>query len=592
MVNLLPSEILRSRVADGVVLESVFPLPRPARAVGVWLERWATARPRSVFLAERDGAAPGWRVLEYGEALHKVQAIGSALLAMGAEPTRPVMILSDNSIDAALLALACQHIGVPVATVSSAYSLLSKDFGRLRAVSEQLAPAFVFADDVVRYAAALEVVSEHRPRVLSSAGAEGVKTISQLTATPVSGALREAWSRVGPDTIAKILFTSGSTGTPKGVVNTQRMLTSNQESLATCWPFLHLRPPVIVDWLPWSHTFGANHNFNMVLRNGGTLYLDRGRPAPGLIDTTLKNLAEVGPTLWVNVPRGFDQAVAVLEREPELARKVFSNLDVIFHAAAALNPSTRQRLRAVAQRAGRPDVFMTAAWGATETAPLATSAHFESDAPGCLGAPIPGVRLKLARVEDHLELRVAGPNVTPGYWRRGGGIDAVKLDEDGFLPTGDAGRMADPADPNAGVCFVGRIGENFKVSAGTWVNVASVRLGVVDTCAPLVLDAVIAGHDRDFLGALLFRSPAAQGISEAELRARVIALLTRYNSERPGATERIRRAVLVDAPLSLDHGETTDKGYTNQRRVLQRRADEVRRLFADAPDHGVLILDS
>jgi feruloyl-CoA synthase len=398
---------------------------------------------------------------------------------------------------------------------------------------------------------------------------------------------------IGPDTIAKVLFTSGSTGEPKGVVNTHRMLTVNQESLRSCWPFLDGAPPLVVDWLPWSHTFGGNHNFNLVLRNGGTLYLDRGRPVPGLVDVTLRNLADVWPTIWFNVPRGFDQAVAELERDGELARAVLRHLRVLFYAAAALGATTRARLEAVARAAGNADIFFTSAWGSTETSPLATSAHFATRTTGVLGLPVPGVSLKLARVADRLELRVKGANVTPGYWQRGGAILPAPLDEDGFLPTGDAGRLVDEAHPEAGVAFAGRISENFKLSSGTWVNVGAVRLAVVDACAPLVADVIIAGHDRAALGALIILAPApgATGRADDALRLRLQRALVTYNRAHAASSERIDCALVLARPLSLDEGETTDKGYTNQRRVLENRALEVERLFATPRDPEVLRLD-
>jgi feruloyl-CoA synthase len=357
------------------------------------------------------------------------------------------------------------------------------------------------------------------------------------------------------------------------------MLTANQESLAACWPFLAHTPPVIVDWLPWSHTFGSNHNFNLILRNGGSLYLDRGRPVPGLIETTIGNLADVAPTLWFNVPRGFDQAVALLEADPAVAARVFARLDLVFYAAAALGPATRARLEQVAARTGR-EVFFTSAWGSTETSPLATSAHFATPTTGNLGLPVPGVALKLARAQDRLELRVRGANVTPGYWQPGGGIDPIALDADGFLPTGDAGKLVDDARPAAGVVFAGRLGENFKLSSGTWVNVAQVRLAVVEALAPFVLEVVIAGHDRDALGALVFLTAAGAALDADERTVRFHAMLTSYNLAHPQTSERISRARIEIAPLSLDDGETTDKGYTNQGGVLARRASSVAALFA------------
>jgi feruloyl-CoA synthase len=547
--------------------------------VGDWLVRWARERPDVTFLAERD-ASGAWARTSYAKALAAVEGIASALLELGARPNRPVMILSDNGVDAALVALAAMHAGLPVSPVSSAYSLVSTSFARLREVATQLGPGVVFVDDPARYAHAISALELRGVPVLASAEG-GTHRVRELAANPRSGALERAFIALKPETIAKVLFTSGSTGRPKGVVNTQRMLTSNQESLAACWPFLATQPPVVVDWLPWSHTFGGNHNFFLVLRNGGTLFIDRGRPAPGLIETTVHNLADVSPTLWFNVPRGFDQAVAMLEEDPVKAAAVFAKLALVFYAAAALSPSTRARLEKVAAAAGRSDVFFTSAWGSTETSPLSTSAHFHTRTTGILGVPVPGVQIALVPVQDRLEIRVRGPNVTPGYWKRGGTIAPVALDEDGFLPTGDAGRLADEARPEEGVVFVGRLSENFKLSSGTWVNVAHVRLGLVDACAPLVLDAVIAGHDRPEVGALLFLSPAAKRLAPDDVRERIWTALTHYNNAHHANSERVVRIVLLEQPPSLDEGETTDKGYTNQRRVLEHRAAEVERLFTD-----------
>jgi feruloyl-CoA synthase len=401
-------------------------------------------------------------------------------------------------------------------------------------------------------------------------------SVASLRTTAVTRAVDDAFAAVSGDTIAKLLFTSGSTGVPKAVVNTQRMLCANQAALAAGWAFLRDRPPVIVDWLPWSHTFGANHNANLVLTHGGTLFIDGGKPAPGAFDETLRNLREVPSTIHFNVPRGFDVLVGHLETDDALRETFFCELEVIFYAAAALSPATWKRLEAVAARAGR-SVAMTSAWGSTETSPLVTQVSYAIDRAGVIGVPIPGVDLAFVPTGDKLEMRVRGPSVAPGYLRADRTIEPLPLDALGFYPMGDAGRLADENDPSAGVVFEGRTSENFKLASGTWVHVGEVRLALIAACSPHVADAVICGHDRDALGALLFLAPGAP-------IADVQAALARHAASCTSSSTKITRALVLRERASIDAGEITDKGYLNQRALLDLRAAEVTRLFGDDGD--------
>jgi feruloyl-CoA synthase len=586
-LRLPPAAVDVERRGLDLVLRSPH-VPAPAvRAVSVLLERWAQRDPARVFMAERDG--DGWRTLDYGSAWDATLRVGSALLELGARPDGPVAILSGNSLRHALMQLGAMHVGVPVAPVSPAYSQLSTTFDNLRAVMGTLRPRVVFAEDPTRHRAALATLQGDVVLVGDGDAGRPAIPFASLRGAEPSAAMERAAAAVGPDTIAKILFTSGSTGTPKGVVNTQRMLCSNQEAIAALWPFLADTPPITVDWLPWSHTFGGNHDLHMILRHGGTLYIDGGRPAPGLVEQTARNLREVSPTIYFNVPRGHDLLAGLMEQDQALRRSFFARLDVLFYAAAALPPATRARLEALARAEGRP-VFFASAWGSTETAPLATSAYFPTTTPAVIGLPAPGVEIKLAATEGRHELRVRGPNVTPGTWSPGGVIEPPALDEDGFLRTGDAGRLVDEEDPAQGILFEGRLGENFKLTTGTWVAVGKLRVAVVDACTPWVQDAVIAGHDRDHLSALLFVAPASDESAAERRRTAITAALRRFNAEHPASSTAIRRVTLEREPPSLDAGETTDKGYLNQRRVLEHRAATVQRLYAEPADVGVLVV--
>jgi feruloyl-CoA synthase len=597
--------IVEGLPGGGMILRSPHALGTYPRSIGALLEGWAQREPHRTFLAQRDTAG-AWRRVTYGEALAATRAIGEALLDRGLDAERPVMILSDNGIDHALLALGAMHVGVPVAPVSTAYSRLSQDFAKLRYVRDLVAPGLIFADDGERYGAAIAALGLRDAELVVAANPpKGVPAtdFAALRQTVPGAAVDRAFAAVGPDTVAKILFTSGSTGEPKGVVNTQRMLTSNQESYARAWPFLAERPPVILDWLPWNHTFGGNSDFNMILRNGGTLHIDEGRPVPGLIEKTIANLREVSPTLYLNVPRGFAMVLDYLERDAALAQSFFRELDLVLYAGAALPQSLWARLEALSLAATGHKVPMVSAWGTTETAPLATLVHYPIARAGNIGVPAPGVEVKLVPQGDKLEIRVRGPNVTPGYWKRAD-LTAAAFDEDGFYRPGDAARLEDPDEPRRGIVFDGRLGENFKLTSGTWVGVGALRVALIAAGAPVIEDAVITGHDRDEIGLLIFPSLAgcrglcphladaalAALIAEDGVRRALAAALARHNAGAGGSSHRIARALLLAEPPSIDKGEITDKGYINQRAVLTNRAALVERLYADPAAADIILV--
>jgi feruloyl-CoA synthase len=584
-----PAAVDVSYRADGsVVARSPLALPAPPRCLSVKLQQWAAAAPERPFLAERaDRATPGaagWRVVTWGEALLVVERLGQALLEHGLSAERPLVILSDNGVDHALLSLAAMHVGVPVAPLSPAYSLQSRDFGKLRAIAAQLTPGLVFAEDGAAFGRAFAALGLPAQAWVAGRNAPpGATSLAQLLPTSPGATMRAARDAVGPDTVAKILFTSGSTGQPKGVINTQRMLTANQEMLACGWPLLRERPPVVVDWLPWSHTFGGNHNFNLLLWHGGTLYVDDGKPTPACIGRTLEALADVAPTLYFNVPRGYDVLLPHLERDPDLCARFLSQLDLLFYAAAALPEPLWRRLTTLVAAHGR-DVPFVSAWGSTETSPLATQVHYPLDGAGNIGLPPPGVELKLAPVGGKLELRVRGPHVTPGYWRAPE-LSRSAFDDEGYYQTGDAGRWYDPADPRRGLVFDGRLAEDFKLTSGSWVRVGALRLGVLGAAAPLVQDAVIAGHDRDYVALVLFVDGDACARA-GDWRAALIEKLAEYNRAVAQPSLSVRRAIVAVEPPSIDAGEITDKGYLNQRAILARRAELVARLYGDAGVDG------
>ncbi|QDF40739.1 feruloyl-CoA synthase [Bradyrhizobium symbiodeficiens] len=596
-----PRTVAEHRADGSIVLRSPEPLRDGARCVGDWLEQWARQTPDTIFLAERGHVEAPWTTVTYAQAQHRVRAAASWILAQGLSAERPLAILSDNSIDHALFALAAQHVGVPSAAISPAYSLMSKDFDKLKSMVALLDPGAIYVSATKSFAAALAAIKPlHTAQIISGNAGDGdgdALAFRTIAATPESPDVATAFAAVTPDTIAKFLFTSGSTGTPKAVINTQRMLTSSQQAKAQTWTFLQQGRGdlVILDWLPWSHTFGANHNFNLVLRNGGSLYIDGGKPAPGLFATSLANLRSVMPTVYFNVPRGFDMLIAALRGDEELCRRFFGEVKFAFYAGAALPQNLWDALEELSLKTVGHALPMVSAWGSTETSPLATDCHFLAERSGNIGVPIPGTELKLVTSGDKLEVRVRGPNVTPGYWKAPE-LTSQAFDEEGFYLIGDAVKLADSARPERGLFFDGRVAEDFKLNSGTWVNVGTLRVAGIAALAPLAQDIVVSGHGGDEVRFLVIPNIAAcrihAGLGETadvnevlahdKVRSAIAQGLAKLRRQGPNSSGHATRALLLAEPPSVDGGEITDKGYINQRAVLTRRADAVARLNDDA----------
>ncbi|MEH2504449.1 feruloyl-CoA synthase [Bradyrhizobium sp. AZCC 1578] len=607
-IEWLPRDIAVERRPDGVIiLKSRIPLQPYEKHIPASLSKWAREAPERTWLAQRGGAERQWRKVSYGEAKRVVDGLTQGLLNLGLAEGRPVAILSGNSIEHALMTQAAMQARLPAAPVSPAYSLMSQDHLKLKYLFSLIKPAVVMVQDAPTFEKALRaidlagvtVVHVARPR-------EGIKSVSfaELAATPATKDVEDSISKITPKTVGKLLFTSGSTGMPKAVINTQEMMCANAAMMMQVRP----RDPngpvsTYLDWMPWNHTMGGNALFNPALIDGGTLYIDDGRPMPGQFEETIRNLHEISPTYYANVPAGYAALAAAMEKDDALCRSFFKNLTVMAYGGARLPDDLYDRMQALAVKTTGERIVFYTGWGSTETAPTSTGTYWDTERVGLIGLPFPGVELKMVPCGSKYELRLRGINVTPGYF---GQPELTKkmFDEEGFYCIGDAGVFVDEKDPLQGIIFAGRVVEDFKLTTGTFVHVGSLRTDAIAAATPVVHDALVTGQDRPFIGLLAWPNLHACRQIVGSLDAtfeqvvkhpQVIACLKRgleaHNASATGSSMRIGRAMLMVEPPSIDGNELTDKGYINQRAGLERRAALVEKLYADQPGEDVIILN-
>ena len=565
---------------------------------------WAQTVPDRTFMAQRvknaDGSSGDWQHISYAEALASARSLGQALLDRGLNAERPVVILSENSLDHALLALGCLVAGVPYCPSSPAYATISQDFAKLRHVLDTLTPGLVFASDASRYGRAMLATVNDDVEIVTSTGTVPGRTttaFADLLGTQATPAVDAAMQATGPETIAKFLFTSGSTKLPKAVINTQGMWCANQQQMRQSMPVLTEAPPVLVDWLPWNHTFGGNHNFGMVLYNGGTLYIDEGKPVPALIGETLRNLREIAPTIYFNVPTVFEAIANAMKTDLALRKNFLSKVSMFFYAGASLAQPVWNSLYESEEREIGQRIVMTSGLGMTESGPFGLFVTSPNVQAGDLGLPTPGLELKLVPNQGKVEVRYRGPNITRGYWRAPEET-AAHFDDEGYFCTGDALKWIDEHDIHQGLKFDGRIAEDFKLATGTFVSVGPLRARIISAGAPYVQDAVLTGINLKEVGAMIFPTAAVRGLSglgadaplaEVLASAPVLAhfqnMLDDLAMASTGSANRIARLILLDQPPSIDKGEVTDKGSINQRAVLQHRDALVNALHDNAAPH-------
>ncbi|WP_460470766.1 feruloyl-CoA synthase [Emticicia fontis] len=553
---------------------------------------WAATTPDKTFLARRDKTGK-WQTLSYAETFSQIQSIAQYLLNLNFTSEETIVILSENSLEHALLALAAIHIGIPYSPISPPYSLISQDFGKLKHCLELMTPKVIFAQNGTQYQKALELAGNLFPNaeIITVYGGNGID-FAHLLATKPTPEVEEAFAKVGSDTVAKVLFTSGSTGLPKGVINTQQMWCTNLQQITQVFPFMSATPPVFIDWLPWNHTFGGNHNFGLALYNGGTLYIDDGKPTPQGIETTIQNLREIAPTAYFNVPKGFEMLIPYLEKEPDLRQNFFKNLNMLFYAGASLAQPVWNRLEELAIETIGERIPIITGLGCTESGPSAMFANWGGAFSGLLGVPVAGMDVKIVPDGDKLEARYKAPNVMKGYWRNEEAT-LKAFDEEGYYKTGDAVKFLDENYPDKGLVFDGRIAEDFKLSTGTWVNVGVLKAKLISAGSPIVQDVVLAGLDKEYVSAILFLNAEAcrkYADLSAEMHNREVfqheivsdylsKFLSRFNQSATGSANRVEKIVIALDPPSIDLGEITDKGSLNQRIVLKHRAHLVEQLY-------------
>ncbi len=607
-VKLEKPEIDIERRADGTMLiRSRFPLdPYPDRITDR-LVHWARETPDRIFMAARDENGE-WRNISYAQALQYARSIGESLLTRNLSAERPVAILSGNDLEHAMLALGCLYSGIPYAPISPAYSLVSSDFGKLRYIVDLLTPGLVFAADGKPFQRAIEtVIPADIELVFTKNPLPGRQSASfaDLAAATPTAAVEAAHDRIGPDSIAKFLFTSGSTGMPKAVINTQRMWCSNQIMVRSALQYLQDEPPVVLDWAPWHHTAGGNHDVGLALYNGGTFYIDEGKPLPGAIEHTVRNLKDVAPTWYFNVPKGFEALLPFFRSDEQLRRNFFSRLKVLWYAGAAIAQHVYDEMQELSLKTSGERVLFLTGLGSTETAPFAMSRMWESAHGVNMGLPARGTTLKLVPADGKYEARFKGPHITPGYWRQPD-LTAKAFDEEGFYKIGDALKFEDENNPLQGLLFDGRIAEDFKLGSGTWVSVGALRAKFIAHFAPYVRDVVIGGADREFIAVLVVpdvdglralaadlpkAAAAAEVLDHASVKAKFGELLASFAKASTGSSNRVMRAILLAEPPSLDVGEITDKGSINQRAVLAHRKNLVEELYRDPPPARVITFD-